>query len=376
MTMTARRIVVGGGFYGAYLALDSARRLGVPTVLLERDSTLLGRASYANQARVHHGYHYPRSVVTAVRSRINLPRFLDEFEDCIDGGFQKLYAIARGFSKVNARQFKRFCDRIEAPLAPAPEPIVALFDSARIEGVFLAEEPAFDAVALRTRLIELLARYDVDVRTGHEALAVRGTAGRLELDVLAADSTSTMESEEVFVCTYARTNQLLAASGLPRIRLKHEIAEIALVEPPPEIEGLGVTVMCGPFFSTMPFPARGLHSLSHVRYTPHTAWTEEEEGDWVDPFSQLGAYPCQTRVEHMIQDAQRYLPIVADCRPVESLWEVKTVLPKNDVDDGRPILYRAHHGLEGLHVIMGSKIDNVYDVLDAVEASASTGVSP
>ena len=26
--------------------------------------------------------------------------------------------------------------------------------------------------------------------------------------------------------------------------------------------------MCGPFFSAMPFPARGLHTLSHVRYTP------------------------------------------------------------------------------------------------------------
>ena len=31
---------------------------------------------------------------------------------------------------------------------------------------------------------------------------------------------------------------------------------MALVEAPPELDGLGVTVMDGPFFSMMPFPSR------------------------------------------------------------------------------------------------------------------------
>jgi len=376
MATQSDRLVVGGGFYGAYLALDSARRSGRRTVLLERDGALLGRASYANQARVHHGYHYPRSVVTAVRSRINLPRFRDEFSDCIDGNFQKLYAIARGFSKVNARQFSRFCERIEAPLEPAPDAIRELFDSERIEEVFLVEEPAFDAAALREKLIPELARYEVDVRLGHEAIRVAAGGPGLELEVSGPGGDATLGAKELFVCTYSRTNQLLAASGLPRIRLKHEIAEIALVEPAEELAGMGITVMCGPFFSTMPFPARGLHSLSHVRYTPHGSWLEESQGDWVDPYQRLSAFPCETRVEHMIQDARRYLPALGKSRWIESLWEVKTVLPKNDIDDGRPILYRADHGLPGLHVIMGSKIDNVYDVLDAVEQSSLAGAAP
>ena len=34
--------------------------------------------------------------------------------------------------------------------------------------------------------------------------------------------------------------------------------------------------MCGPFFSLMPFPAAGLQTLSHVRYTPHFAWLERD----------------------------------------------------------------------------------------------------
>lgn len=360
---------MGGGFYGAALALESTRRHGHRTVLVERGASLLGRASYANQARVHHGYHYPRSVVTAARSRVNLPRFRREFADAVIGDFRSLYAIARGFSNVSAAQFERFCARVGAPLTLAPASLSRLFDAERIEAVFLVDEPAFDATVLRDRMISALDAAGVEVRTGREALRVRPGAG-LEVDV--ADATgreSTLVADEVFLCTYARTNHVLAASGLPRIPLKHEIAEIALIEPAPELAALGITVMCGPFFSTMPFPARGLHSLSHVRYTPHAAWTEGDGTEaWEDPYAILEGYARRSRVREMVQDARRYVPALAQSRPVDSLWEVKTVLPKNDVDDGRPILYRADHGLPGLHVIMGSKIDNVYDVLEAVDA--------
>ena len=37
----------------------------------------------------------PRSVLTAVRSRVNLPRFVDEFRTAIDSSFEKVYAIGR-----------------------------------------------------------------------------------------------------------------------------------------------------------------------------------------------------------------------------------------------------------------------------------------
>ena len=66
----------------------------------------------------------------------------------------------------------------------------------------------------------------------------------------------------------------------------------------------------------------------------------------------------------MVRDAARYLPALADCRYRDSLWEVKTVLPRSEVDDSRPILFRPDHGIPNYHVVMGGKIDNVYDVAD------------
>src|SRR6266496_2767456 len=75
-------VVIGGGFYGASLALELKSRLE-RVLLLEREARLLRRASYVNQARVHNGYHYPRSVLTALRSRHNYVRFRERFPDAI-----------------------------------------------------------------------------------------------------------------------------------------------------------------------------------------------------------------------------------------------------------------------------------------------------
>ena len=133
--------------------------------------------------------------------------------------------------------------------------------------------------------------------------------------------------------------------------------------------GLAITIMCGPFFSLIPFPPRGLYTLSHVRYTPHCEWHDTGSEETRDPYALARCLPRTTRFRHMIPDARRYLPVAGECRHVDSLWEVKTVLPRSEVDDSRPILFKKNYGMPGLTCIIGSKIDNVYDMIDFAEAS-------
>jgi hypothetical protein len=146
--------------------------------------------------------------------------------------------------------------------------------------------------------------------------------------------------------------------------LKQEITEMALMQMPESLEGIGITVMDGPFFSTMPFPARGLHTLSHVRYTPHLHWNDQAG---VDPYARLHDYSRESRVDRMVRDVGRYIPDVLKARHVDSLFEVKTVLVKNEGDDGRPILFERHLELPGCYSILGGKIDNIYDVIETLE---------
>ena len=60
-------IVIGAGLYGLYAALFFAKR-GNRVLVLERDPAPFMRATYINQARIHQGYHYPRSLSTAMKS--------------------------------------------------------------------------------------------------------------------------------------------------------------------------------------------------------------------------------------------------------------------------------------------------------------------
>jgi len=361
-------VIIGGGFYGAVIAIYLARQRGLRhIVLVERESALLARASYNNQARVHNGYHYPRSFTTAYRSRVNLPKFVRDWPDAVKQDFTKLYAVARYNSKVTAKQFERFCREIGAKIQSAEPALRTLFDPRLIEEVFAVEEYAFDSTKLASwaerELRECGVRICLDSRVTGISRRQDGT-----LSVATRPNRGTEESTScryVFNCAYSGLNQFQGDFPGTRAGLKHEITEMALMQIPSALHGLGITVMDGPFFSMMPFPARGLHTLSHVRYTPHLHWNDQQG---IDPYQKLQLYACATRVDRMVRDVGRYLPAMLDAKYVDSLFEVKTVLVKSEGDDGRPILFEKHPELPGCYSVLGGKIDNIYDVIEKLDA--------
>ena len=361
-------VIIGGGIVGCSLALHLKKSCD-KVLILEREGDILQRASYANQARVHNGYHYPRSILTALRSRVNFPRFVDDYRDCVDQSFDKYYAIEKHSSKVTASQFKTFCARIGASIKLASKEVKKLFNVDLIEDVFLVKEYAFDAVKLKHKLAANLKAQGVELSVDCNVTKIVAAASgsNLQLSYSTKERTAEIRAKQVFNCTYSQLNQILATSHLSVIPLKHELAEIALVDVPAHLKNVGVTVMDGPFFSLMPFPARGLHSLSHVRYTPHHSWQDREAVNYLDGNKHLEGVSRKSNYVHMIKDAERYMPTLRHCRHVTSLWEVKTVLPSSEVDDSRPILFRKDPALKNLICILGGKIDNIYEVFDEVD---------
>jgi glycine/D-amino acid oxidase-like deaminating enzyme len=358
-------IVIGGGFYGAAIAIYLAKSRGFrDVVLVEREDALLQRASYNNQARVHNGYHYPRSFTTAFRSRVNLPRFVRDFPDAVKKDFTKLYAIARRNSKVTAKQFDRFCREIGASIEPAEPSLKGLFSEKLIEEVFLVQEHAFDSTRLAAWALRELAEAGVQVRYGTRVTSISNSATGPKVLCTAPSGSSELSASYVFNCTYSGLNQFTGDFAGTQTRLKHEITEMALVDMPPHLKGIGITVMDGPFFSMMPFPARGLHTLSHVRYTPHCQWTDAVG---IDPYAKLASYHKESRAERMARDVARYMPSFTGFSIKDSLFEVKTILVKNEGDDGRPILFERHADIPGCYSILGGKIDNIYDALERLD---------
>jgi glycine/D-amino acid oxidase-like deaminating enzyme len=364
-------VIVGGGFFGCSLALHLKAFL--PRVLiLEKESDLMTRASYNNQARVHGGYHYSRSLLTALRSQANFKAFVAEYESCVDHSFDKYYAIGRNFSKVSSKHFKQFCERIAAPIEPAPASIKKLFNDRLIEDVFTVREYAFDSLKLRALIKRRLAAAKVEYRLQHEAerfeTAKDGTITLTVSDLKTGEQTS-LSTKQLFNCTYAHINKLNFNSGLPLVPFKHELTEMALIEVPDELRKVGITVMDGPFWSAMPFPSRGLHTLSHVRYTPHVEWHDSDAaGSWRNGHHYLTENKPPSAYARMLSDAKRFLPLLGKSVYKDSLWEVKTLLPRSEGDDSRPILFLTDYGgVKGYNCIMGGKIDNIQDILREVD---------
>jgi glycine/D-amino acid oxidase-like deaminating enzyme len=309
-------------------------------------------------------------MLTSLRSRLNYARFLTEYAECVDRSFRHYYAIARETSKVTASQFTEFCRRIGAPVTAAPPEVVKLFDASRIEAVFEVEECAFDASKLRERTTRELDTAGVETLTETEAVrVVQDDTSKAQLTLRRRGDTIEwiVDANVVLNCTYSRLNRLLDASGIAPIPAKHELTELALVTPPPALEGAAVTVMDGPFFSLMPYPSRGLFTLSHVRYTPHCTWNDVAGAPIVDGESALVGRA--SRYVHMVRDAERYLPSMRTTQHVDSLWEMKTLMPRSEQDDSRPILLRRSAECPSCLSVLGAKIDSVYDVEDALVAA-------
>ena len=370
-----RAVVMGGGFFGCATAIHLAQK-GWSVDVLEQGAALMQRASYVNQARLHNGYHYPRSFQTAIRSRANMPQFCEVYPEAVFTEFLPLYAIARYDSKVSARGFAHFCKASGIPLRRATAQDRSLFDHRLIEEVFEAVEPAFDARALLAQALKVMPTLGIRVHLNTRVTGVTNALTTAQSLLVKTQAGDVFSAPWVFNCTYAALNHVSGREGPPQMSLQHKISEVLLVKPPPELKGRGITLMDGEFFSLMPFPARGLHSLTHVRHTHHVSWVENSQSAQpVNPLlileNYLRAHPQgmagRSRGPWMIRDAQRFVPCIQNVKVVESLMEVKTLMTKTAVDDARPILFHRDAAMPGLVSIMGGKIDNIFDVLTYID---------
>ena len=144
--MNYDKIILGAGLYGLYSALFCGRR-GEKVAVFEYDDAPFRRATYINQARVHMGYHYPRSFSTAIKSAGYFRRFNEEYGFCVHRSFDQIYATSAAFSCTDAAQFEKFCRA--AGIRCEEVAVSKYFNSGMCDGAFLTEEYTYDAMILK-----------------------------------------------------------------------------------------------------------------------------------------------------------------------------------------------------------------------------------
>lgn len=364
------KIIIGAGFYGLYSALYCCQRRQ-HVIVLECDSTSFKRATYINQARVHQGYHYPRSISTAMKSAGYFERFNKDYAFCVNKEFDQIYATSSECSWSDGRQFKEFCKAANIPyeeLHPSN-----YFKEGLCDGVFRTREYTYDAMILRDYLLAELAKYPTSVEIKY---GVNITGIEKQSDVYMINTAEGMLYKSSFVlnATYAGTNQILGMVGFEKFGIKYELCEIILCDVNQKLKDVGFTVMDGPFFSIMPFGRTGFHSLTSVTFTPHTT-----------SYDSVPTFECQKRSNgfcstvhlgncndcpakpitafpYMANLARKYMLDEYGFEYRNSLFSMKPILMSSEIDDSRPTVIRKYSENPTFIGVLSGKINTVYDL--------------
>lgn len=364
------KIIIGAGIYGLYAALFCSKK-NEKILILEYDDEAVARATYINQARVHNGYHYPRSFSTAIKSTKYFNRFNNDFNFAINKDFLKVYATSKKYSWTDATQFKKFCKNANIKC----DELVAtrFFKKNLCDGVFDTLEYTFDAMLIKEYYInELKKNKNVVIKYGAriESIKINDDSKQYDLNLKSGEIFST---DYLLNATYASTNQITEMLGFEKFKIKYEICEIILCRVSEQLKNVGITVMDGPFFSVMPFGKTGYHSLTSVTFTPH-----------ITSYDSLPTFPCQTEeVEcnpkqlgncnlcpnkpetswnYMSTLSKKYLRDDIKLEYSHSLFSVKPILMASEIDDSRPTVIKQFSKNPTYISVLSGKINTIYDL--------------
>lgn len=364
------KIIIGAGLYGLYAALYCCQR-GQSVLILECDHTSFSRATYINQARVHQGYHYPRSLSTAVKSAGYFERFNKDYSFCINREFEQIYATSSQYSWSDGDQFKEFCRAAGIPCEERhPE---QFFKKGMCDAAFLTREYTYDAMMLKEYFLEKLKTYSKKVEIMYE-VRIRSIHKPQDVYAVCLEDGTEYETDYLLNASYASSNQILELAGYEKFQIKYELCEIILCNVNKKLKKYGFTVMDGPFFSIMPFGKTGYHSLTSVTFTPHKTSYEtlpvfacqECSGGYCTAYQLGNCNHCPAKPEsafpYMAKLAEKYMLDQYSFEYERSLFSMKPILMSSEVDDSRPTVIRTYARNPTFVSVLSGKINTVYDL--------------
>ena len=363
------KIIIGAGIYGLYSALFCAKN-NERVLVLEKDSESFKRATYINQARIHNGYHYPRSFSTAIKSAGYFNRFNKDFEFAILSEFNQVYATSKNFSWTDANQFRKFCNN--ANIMCEEIAVSKYFKEDMCDGAFLTKEYTYDAQILKKYFLEELKNYpNVEIRYNTIPQNIQKTGNYYEIEL---NTNEIYKTNFLLNCTYASVNEIIEKLGFENFKIKYELCEIILCDTNSKLKDVGITVMDGPFFSIMPFGKTGYHSLTSVTFTPHktsyeslpTFKCQENSNGYCSKYNLGNCNECIAKPEsawpYMSNLTRKYLKDEYEFNYKKSLFSMKPILKASEIDDSRPTLIKQFTTNPTFVSVLSGKINTVYDL--------------
>lgn len=327
--------VVGAGIFGISSALKLQNDFEV--TLFEENDDILQNASSVNQYRLHRGYHYPRSIETALSSKKGTETFIKEFP-CEILKTKQHYVIARKNSKTTSGEFEAFMDKIGLRYSKIESELVKSESS---ENTYLVEETLFDPFKLYEICHQRLKNSNVKVLCGSKF-----------------DSLQINDFDYIINCTYSNLNYINSNNK----NYQFEVCEKPVVKLSEKYKDTGIVVMDGPFMCIDPYSDTGYHVMGNVVEAIYQTniGTFPIISDELKPLLNKGLIknPPITKFNRFVEAAKEFL-YVDEIEHIGSMFTVRTVLMNRDHDDARPSIVTKHS--QNLYSIFSGKISTAVD---------------
>lgn len=323
--------VLGGGWYGCHIAV-SLRAAGCDVEVHEIADQLFAGASGGIPARLHEGWHYPRSKLTRDACRAHRAEFLAAYGHLTHGVAVNVYAVAAVDSLLDFGTYRQVFDGAECVSVAQPSEL----GLRNVEGALLTGERHILSDAARRHFEEKLGD------------CVRFNSRGGEVDSPAWDWT--------IDCTFCAND----AAGVDR----YEPCITVLLEGPTD---RAVTIMDGPFPSLYPWDeARGLSSLTSAKFTPIERFsTREDAEDRLRGVRRSDLARSMRTSQMLAQMADYYPDVLRLYSPVDVRLSIRA-MPRSAADARLVDVVRL--GRRALRVRAG-KIDAIFEAERQVRAA-------
>jgi hypothetical protein len=331
--MGAKIAVAGAGIYGATVAIRLAER-GHQVQLFD-PLGVLRAASAINQYRVHAGYHYPRSSETISEITEARAEFTQAFADAIVSNSRHYYAIPKENSLTPPDLYEAVMHQHGLPLK-ACRPDWMNFDF--IDKCYEVQENI----------------YDPDVLRGLVEARLQANGIRLQRREFKHEMRS--DYDFVILATYG----LGPSRGLFKAA-KYQVAEKMLIELPPQLHGVALVVVDGPFTAFDPYGSSTRSLFGSAKNTNHWTTTNPDE-----PIPELYAGILNkpdfepvpfTRFAAMRADCCLTVPAAKDATYIGSRFTIRVV--EDNPEQDRRVLYVREGAPGEIHIFSGKVVSAV-----------------
>lgn len=306
--------VVGAGIFGITSALELSKNLDV--TLFEKNDDILQNSSSINQYRLHRGYHYPRSIETALTSKKGTQTFTDIYCNCQMKTTQQFYAISSIGSKVSPTEYKSFMDKCGLNYRVVKNDLV----TSNVEELYQVEERLFDPCKLYNICKQHLDNSDVDLKLG-------------------TPYNSDSYFDYVINCTYSNLNEVFNSNDI----YQFEVCEKPLVKLPLKYNKIGIVVMDGPFTCIDPYSDTDYHVVGNVVHAIHSTNVGRYPviSDELNKVLNKGLIknPIITKFP-LFKESLKHFFGIDEVEHIGSMYTVRTVLADRDFDDARPSIVK------------------------------------